>query len=95
MTEKCQGCGAEKDPAVLEVYPHPEDHITDRPISPFFSLDVEDWNLLDGPFRTCRVCHECFHKLEPDMWISSKGWDSINPVVPFKDLPLLVVKEKA
>ena len=34
------------------------------------------------------VCHECFKKLDPDMWISENYWININPSIPFDKLPL-------
>lgn len=84
---KCHGCGVEKDPAVREVYPYPEDNIvTDRPIQPVFHLDCESD---DEDWRKVTVCHHCLHRLEPDMWISRRCWESLNPVVPFEELPIL------
>lgn len=88
MIKNCLGCGVEKDDETKEKYPYPnEGYITDEAIEPFFILECEgtkaDWRLV-------RVCHECFHKLDPDMWISKKCWDSIIPVVPFEQLPAKV-----
>lgn len=40
-----------------------------------------------GDWRCASVCNECFHKLEPDMWIDEEGWKSMNPVTPFEELP--------
>jgi hypothetical protein len=35
----CHGCGTEKDPNVLEVYPYPEDDdICEDPIPPFWTF---------------------------------------------------------
>lgn len=87
---KCHGCGIQKDSSVKELYPYPdEDGITDQPIGPFFNLDVEPER--DGQrslgWKDATVCHQCFHKLEPDMWIHERCWKSIGPVVGFKDLP--------
>lgn len=92
MTEKlkCQACGVEKDPTVLETYPFPEDGIfDDEPIAPFFELDCQDYDFGKGPFKQVRMCHNCFHKSDPDMWISREGWESLKPIVPFTDLPNL------
>ena len=89
---KCLGCGVEKDMAKLEVYPyHEEDRICDEPVEPLFQLDCEPWEPhdRDGPYKQVTVCHECFHKLSPDMWISSRCWEKLNPVVAFQDLPEL------
>ena len=87
---KCQACGIEKDRAVLEVYPY-DDGIIPEPIDPFFELDCEPWEDVapDDKWRRVTVCHQCFHRLQPDMWISSEGWRSLNPEVPFEALPLL------
>lgn len=84
---KCHGCGVEKDPAVKEVYPFPEDNIvTDRPIQPLHELDCEPTD--DAlPWKRVTVCHGCLHRLEPDMWISQQCWESLNPVVRFSELP--------
>ena len=83
---KCQACGTDKDMEAREVYPFPDDGITDSPIEPIFTLDCEDAkNFL---FRTAKVCHACFHKLNPDLWISRRCWESLNPVTNFDDLPI-------
>ena len=83
---KCQGCGAEKDLNSREVYPYEEDRIvTDRAIVPVFYLDCEGE---DGYDRKATVCFECFHKIDPDLWISQRCWESINPVVPFDQLEM-------
>jgi hypothetical protein len=84
---RCDGCGVERDPEALEVYPHPEDGITDEPIPPFFDVDCQPGDA-DVPrvWRTVRVCHACFHRLGPDMWIDRRGWEAISPAVPFEQL---------
>jgi hypothetical protein len=87
---KCHGCGVEKDPAVLEPCRHadPEDNCGDRLVRPFVQLDCEPHDFRkDGQWKQPTVCHDCFHKLEPDMWISERCWEFINPVVPFESLP--------
>lgn len=82
---KCFGCGVEKDLNALEVSPHHlEDGIVDEPIPP---LMVIDCNGADH-FRIVVVCHECFHRLNVDLWISERCWKQLNPVVPFEQLPL-------
>jgi hypothetical protein len=84
----CHGCGTEKDPNVLEVYPYPEDDdICEDPIPPFFPLDVQPQG--GSGWRKATVCHECFHRLEPDMWINQRMWEGLNPTTTFDDLPLL------
>ena len=83
--ETCMGCGVGKDPTAAERYPYPGDGVIDgRPIPPFFDLEVEPDA---GEWRQARVCHDCFHRLGPDMWITRRGWESIGPTVRFEDLP--------
>ena len=93
MSTSCQACGAVKDRSCKEVYPFPVDHLIDTPIDPLCELDCQGGPLNDGSgycdFRRVTVCHACFHKLSPDMWISQSCWESLSPVVPFKDLPEL------
>jgi hypothetical protein len=80
----CQGCGAEKDQSALEVYPYQEqDSICDGPIEPLFDVECVG----DRLCKRTTVCHECFHKLSPDMWIDKKTWESIHPTVSFSELP--------
>lgn len=89
---KCHCCSVEKDPSILEIYPFPDDGIVDdEPIPPFFDLDVQPEGDIKGggTWKRATVCHSCFHKLEPDMWISEKIWMSMNPSTPFIDLPFL------
>jgi hypothetical protein len=90
MKIKCLGCGTEKDTEVLETYPYPEDErLCDGEIEPLFVLECQAGGpgFNDEPWRVVIVCHECFRKLDPDMWISENCWKSINPVVPFDKLP--------
>lgn len=83
----CHGCGAEKDPAVPELYPFPDDHIvTDRPIRPIHTLEVEPTNE-DADWRHADVCHACLHRIQPDMWINQEIWEDISPTTPFAQLP--------
>jgi hypothetical protein len=88
---KCHGCGVEKDETVSEVYPYPDDNITqEKPIKPFMQLDcegVDEEGDDSGTVKSVTVCHGCFHRLQPDMWISQRCWESLNPVVPFEELP--------
>lgn len=84
---KCHGCGVEKDLTQKEVYPYPEDAIvTDRPVVPLYSLECEPTDE-GGKWKHVMVCHHCFHKLEPDMWISERCWESISPQTAFDALP--------
>lgn len=89
MKHKCYGCGVEKDMSVLEISPyHEQDHIIDDPIPPLWVLECEgDNDKFDSLWRVVVVCHECFHNLSPDMWISERCWKNINPIVPFERLP--------
>ena len=92
---KCLSCGVEKDAEVNEVYPYEEDGLIHEPIPPFFEIDcqpLEDVAEVDSRWRKVRVCHECFHRLKPDMWIGSRCWKALDPVTPFADLPLLEEK---
>lgn len=96
MKNNCFSCGVEKDTEVLEVYPFADDGIVDdEPITPLFILDCQGPVIVDDPdnyseFRMTVVCHSCFHKLSPDMWISKNCWDSLNPQTPYEKLPLFV-----
>lgn len=86
MEQSCLACGVLKDPSIKEVYPYPEDGLIDEPINPLMTLDCQ------GPLGDCRVvtvCHACFHRLDPDMWISDRCWLSLDPVTPFAQLPAL------
>ena len=86
----CHGCGIEKDPDLNEVYPYyEEDGMIDDPISPLFWIDVQPANDFHGTWKRATVCHQCFHKLQPDMWISDIIWQSIQPKIAFNDLPNL------
>jgi hypothetical protein len=78
----CMGCGTEKNLDKLESYPYHEDGITDRPIAPLMDLDCVG----KTETKRVRICHECFHKLSPDMWINQNGWEFINPVISFSEL---------
>lgn len=80
MNCTCNGCGIVKDINTREKYPY--SGMTNEPIVPFIILEVAS----DVEWKWCLVCHHCFHKLEPDMWISREMWESINPVASFDDL---------
>lgn len=85
MKQRCLACGVEKDTSIKEVYPYPEDYLIDEPIDPLMTIDCQG----DRDWRVVTICHECFHKLEPDQWISERCWRSIDPVTPFEALPKL------
>jgi hypothetical protein len=88
---RCHGCGAEKDPAALEVYPYPDDdRFGAEPVRPLFTLDAQPRPPEAGEWKAVNVCHHCLHRLDPDMWISSTCWKSIDPVTPWADLPAFV-----
>jgi hypothetical protein len=88
---KCLACGSEKDRSRLEAYPYPEDHIITDPIDPLMEIDCQGDPLNDGTgfsdFRRVVVCHQCFRKLSPDMWIGKEQWEALKPVTPFLELP--------
>lgn len=42
----------------------------------------------DGEERCTVVCWHCLNEINPDMWMSDEGWDSLLPVVPFARLPI-------
>ena len=87
MKRSCQSCGIEKDDEVLEYYKYDDSIAIDSPVSPLFELSCQP-NDFNSPFRIATVCHECFHKLDPDMWISEACWKKLNPVVEFSKLEL-------
>jgi hypothetical protein len=88
--KKCHGCGAEKNPADLEVYPYPEDErLTEDPIPPLLTVECQPADPKSG-WRMATVCHHCFHRLDVDMWIGQRCWESLSPVTDFRDLPTLV-----
>jgi hypothetical protein len=97
MKQKCQACGVEKDSEVKEVYPYPDDGIIDdAPIQPFFTIDCQGPRV-DGmtDWRAVTVCHDCFHKLDVDICISERCWQSLSPTTPFEQLPKLNAKPSA
>lgn len=84
MVKKCQACGTEKGTDIQEVYPYPEDDYFDNdPITPLFDMELQ---LLDKTFRKVTICHECFHKIKPDMWLGLNEWESLQPVTPVEQL---------
>ena len=86
MKQRCLACGVEKDTSIKEVYPYPEDGLIDEPVKPLMTLDCDGGG---GDWRVVTVCHECFHKLDPDMWISDRCWLELHPITPFERLPRL------
>jgi len=58
-----------------------------EPIDALIELEVED-AFPDNPFRKILVCHHCYHKLRPDMWISKGCLEMIGCKTPFEKLPL-------
>ncbi len=93
MIKSCLACGVQKDMDVKEVYSHPEtERLTEKPIDPLLELDCQGDPIPDDPngycdYRRVIVCHECFHKLSPDMWIGVDCWRSLSPLIPFEQLP--------
>lgn len=93
MKSRCLACGVEKDRAVLETYPYPEDGLTDEPIDPLIEIDCQGPRSEDVvDWRVVTVCHACFHRLDVDMWISHRCWSALDPVTAFADLPKLKPK---
>jgi hypothetical protein len=97
---KCYGCSVEKDLNILEVYPWPEDdRLCTDPIDPLMVLECQGKSERNGPngewcWKAVVVCHACFRKLDPDMWIGENCWISINPRIPFDDLPEVVTTKE-
>lgn len=86
---KCYGCGKQKNVNENEIYPYEEDMITDEPVTPLFVVHCE----ASPRWKAVVVCHECFHELQPDLWIDEKCWDMLDPVIPFDNLPDLLGNE--
>ena len=90
---KCFCCGVEKDLNALEISStSEEDGLVDEPISPLAvleccSLDSKIWKI-------AVICHKCFHKLEPDMWIDEACWDAMKPAIAFDKLPEVKESDK-
>jgi hypothetical protein len=87
---KCYGCGIDKDVNTKEIYPYEEDSITDEPICPLSVIECETEHV----DKAVVVCNECYHKLQPDMWISERCWNAIDPVVSIEKLPDIVKENK-
>ena len=68
----------------MECYPYPDDGLIETPIDPLLEIDCQDGN----DWRKVTVCHECFHRLDPDQWISKACWMSLAPITPFEKLPM-------
>jgi hypothetical protein len=88
---KCLACGVFKEIAAKELYPYPDDGVvSDEPIEPLFVLDCQgtEW-------RVVIVCHQCLHRLDPDLWISDRCWAALNPITPFERLPLPATQDSA
>jgi hypothetical protein len=84
---KCLACGIEKDMNKFEMYPYDNDGIiTEEPIQPLFEDVPCQSNTDHSDFRVVTVCHECFHKVQPDMWMSQGEWESLNPITDFSNL---------
>ncbi len=90
MTLKtCPVCLTIKDTEVKEVYPFPDDHIVLHPIDPLMEMDVQPDDCDTGKWRRIAVCHQCYHRLQPDMWISEECLRQVQCKTPFTELPLL------
>lgn len=90
---KCLACGIEKNRQHKEIYPYAGYGIVEVPIDPLMELDCQGDPFNDGSgqsdFRKVLVCHPCFHRLSPDMWISKECWEALKPITPYVDLPKL------
>ena len=89
---KCFSCGNDKDLSVEVVYPYPEDgSLCDSPIPQLLTIECQGRD--NKGYRMVAMCHNCWHKLETnrgiDMWIGEDCWESLNPVMPFANLPLV------
>jgi hypothetical protein len=91
--DQCRACGKEKNLETKEIYPYEGDGlISDEPITPLLEVDVQP-TLRTDVFRTADICHECYHKLDVDMWISQAQWEELSPATEFKDLRYTFTKE--
>jgi hypothetical protein len=95
MKSRCLACGVEKDRSAFEKYPYPEDGLIDEPIPPLTEIDCQGPRFQDvTDWRVATVCHECFHRLDVDMWISDSCWNRLSPITPFDQLPKLEQNRK-
>lgn len=90
MELRCFACGVLKDTDVKEIYTAGTELCQDELIPPLLVIECEvPLTDLVG-WRAVVVCHGCFHRLDLDMWIDQKVWESINPRVLFNQLPPVV-----
>lgn len=88
---KCYGCGKEKNPFEKETYPYEDDTLTtEEPIEPLIVLECES----SLGWKGVVVCHDCFHRLDPDMWIGERCWNSLDPAVKIENLPKIAETSK-
>lgn len=88
MLLNCFGCGVSKDTAVLESYPYDDDNLnTEKPGVPMLTLDCDE--------KAAVVCYDCFHRIQPDMWIDEACWQAHEPEIPYERLPPLIYDKKA
>lgn len=88
----CHVCLVEKDMNVKEVYPYPEDErLITEPIEPLLQLDVQPFLVENEKhdWRSVMVCHACFKRLDPDMWISDECLVKVGCKTPYDQLPLM------
>lgn len=84
--KKCLACGIEKDIRSEEIYPYEKDCIpTEIPIQPLFEIECQS-DTDNTDFRIVIICHNCYHKVQPDMWMSQGEWESLNPITNFNNL---------
>jgi len=93
MLLRCFGCGAERNTEIFELYCYEEEGMDDgEPRPPLFVIPCDYTVSSSNPTLNDKsgaavVCHECFHKLSPDMWIDRGCWESIDPLIQTEDLP--------
>lgn len=47
-----------------------------------------------GEWKRIDLCHPCWDRLNPDMWTCQEHYESLNPVIPYCELPGLPKDEK-
>ena len=97
MNQKCFSCGVEKNLDIGEVSLWAEeDGLTDELMSPLHVIECcsSEPNKDTKIWKAAIVCNECFHRLQPDMWISENCWIELSPIIPFDKLPKFDYNER-
>ncbi len=87
MIKSCQACGVEKDMDIKEVMEG--ENYSKTPTEPLFEIDCQPHDFGDSDWRRVLVCHKCYERLSPDMWISRRCWETLKPLIPFEQLEKL------